>query len=377
MVKSFKIRFLVGILTISVLLMVFCLPAFALESEQYIYTENALFNSKSKATMERFGSVSNVFAYGNTEIGSSATNTVNVQQTTLSGSEIGYYRAKTYGTAKKITTNKINGRYQNYFNLRRQTVNTTGIYEIYNGLTGDVMGDIYFWVYTIIIIDDEVLLEAPNGTENPNGIILPEVETNISYQSAGVEYNKRVNFDTPWNQAAATKIEVGYTKDWKNTSYDYGNQTIIKLTTCIRTDFDNIMPSSFDDDISIYINNLYIDYDEQLKFLTKEENLSACISTQQVGVTSSAILYNTDGQTQEIVNIGDIFYQEQNQLIIDIQNVKDEMNMDSIDDVINSEAYATVKNMYHSLWEFGALELMMILTVGFALLSFVLFGKKG
>lgn len=371
MSRKTPLKILVGILTISILLMVFCLPSIALEDEQWIYTENVLFNSKSSATMERFGRVTNVFAYGNTEINSSGTNTVLVEQSKLSGSEIGYFRAKSYATSEKITTNKINNRYQNYFNLRQQNVTTTGIYEVYNGLTGDIMSDIYFWVCTILVIDDEALLEIPNKA------VVPEVETNLSYQLAGIDYNARVSLDTAWNQAAGTRIEVDYTKDWKNASYDYGNQTIIKITTCIRTDFENIMPSSFDDDISIYMNNLYIDYGEQLKFLTKEKELSACISTQQVGITNSARLYTTNGQTEEIGSIGDIFYQEQDQLLIDIENIKGEINMGSIDDVIDSNAYATVKNLYHSLWEFEALELMMILTIGFALLSFVLFGKKG
>lgn len=360
--------------------MVFCLPSMALESNQRVYYNNKLFRDTTNVRQRDFDRISNIFSWKTktSYTGSTTTYIKPIEQ--LYGEEFGYFIAQypsggTQLPAEKININAINGEYQTEIRLKRQVIRVnenTEENQFYHPGNQEVSSLQYFWIYTVIVADKDSIKSVPTA-----GKFSTDVEVDVSFTQNGEEEIVRENIERRYDRPANTSIEILYSEELNEEKYGR-NQVIIALTTQIRLNYEYILQTS-EEALQNYqwIRSFYIDFGENLRFLTEDKETDFEITTQQFGVSDVPQLLNAAGQSEEIKNIGDIFWTDEDQIKTNLDKVETEQAYETIDDIIDSRAFATVSNIYHSLWEFQYLELIMILVVSFALISFVLFGKKG
>lgn len=376
------LKIFIGTLTMSILLMVFCLPTMALEPTQRVYYNNKLFRDTTNVYPREYYRITNTFSWKTKSAytGGAGVNVEPIEE--LYGEDFGYFIAQyasggTQLPAKKLQIYAINGEYQKEISLNRQIIRVNNNTEenrfFHPGNQQITASPIeYFWIYTVIIADRDSIKSIPSA-----GKFSTDVEVDVCYLENQEEVIVRENIERRYDRPANTSIEILYSEDLNEEKYG-NNQVIIALTTQIRLNYEYILQKS-DEALQSYqwLRSFYIDYGDNLRFLTEEKDADFEITTQQFGSSTQPQLLNAAGQSEEIKNIGDIFWTEEDQIKTNFNDVNTEEAYETIDDVIDSRAFATVSNIYHTLWEFEYLELIMILVVSFALISFVLFGKKG
>ena len=178
--------------------------------------------------------------------------------------------------------------------------------------------------------------------------------------------------DTKTITGATTKIEA-YPPD--NNEYVPNNFFIFDITCSFYVDGET---NKLWTPNQQWITKILINFENEYKIdMNQYEMLEGAITTLQVASSEKPLMKTPNGYIENGNEIGDIFIQEEQQIQIDIYNAEQGINKKPINDVVNSEAYRQIANMYQSFWDWSYLEALVLLVLTFGLLSFVLFGKKG
>lgn len=344
MKKKNIIKIFVGILTISVLLMVFCLQSFGFEEGEYLPAYNKYLNQNYDT------------------------------------SAITYWNARLTYTTSSSTTNRFIApssprkyfRYEEFTNGapgNMITFNPTPYVDIDTislGFTPDYSNQIYS-SDPELVINRYVTIYFRMAFENGFSSI-PE---------AGIVPNITLVVEDPLTETTLTTyIESNNTRVSAILPDEYSDLYIFDVSCTFYVDGElNKIPNNNN---SQFYKSISIDFGDSFRFnMISDELLDGAITTFQVVSSASPTLKNPSQQTQTGQQIGDIFIQNEEQIQIDIDNAKNEINKKPINDVVNSAAYRQVASMYQTFWDWSYLETLVLLVLTFGLMSFVLFGKKG
>lgn len=338
------IKIFVGILTISVMLMVFCLQTFAFEDGEALPAYNKYLNQ--------------------------------IYDT----SAITYWNARlTYNTPNSMTNKFITPSYPlTYYRYE----------EFVTGSTGNMIT----FSPTAYVEIDSIGLEFSPDYSNQIYSSDPEIVINryvtiyfrmafengfSSIPEAGIVPDITLVVEDPLTEATITKkIESNNTRVNAIIPNEYNELYIFDVSCTFYVDGKlNLIPGNENNQ---FYKSILINFGDSFRFnMLSDELLDGAITTFQVVSSASPTLKNPSQQTQAGQQIGDIFIQNEQQIQIDIENAKNEINKKPINDVVNSNAYKQIASMYQSFWDWSYLEALVLLVLTFGLLSFVLFGKKG
>lgn len=342
--KTPIIRIFVGILTISVLLMVFCLPSFAFVDGEALPAYNKYLNQ--------------------------------IYDT----SPITYWNARlTYNTSSSTTNRFLTPTYPlTYYRYEEFVTGSTGnmitfsptpyvkIDSISLGFSPDYSNQIYS-SDPELVINRYVTIYFRMAFENGFSSI-PE---------AGMVPNITLVVEDPLTEETITNnIESNNTRVSAIIPDEYNELYIFDVSCTFYVDGKlNSIPGNENNQ---FYKSILINLGDSFRFnMLNDELLDGAITTFQVVSSASPTLKNPSQQTQTGQQIGDIFIQNEEQIQIDIENAKNQVNKKPINDVVDSTAYKQIASMYQTFWDWNYLEVLVILVLTFGLLSFVLFGKKG
>lgn len=363
MVASFKIRFLVGILTISVLLMVFCLPINAYE---FVNQQELPSINSDVYRLPKYSYWTSRMYVGTKNSQTTINIAPNVAQKEW---QYGAYMPTANGNF--YTFPDSGGNYAKYFSIDREYIYLEdNPYKYYDVLEDDAQGpenvieDFYLNVTTRFVMPREQLKRLPTIGLKPN----------VTVRTTSAD--ETIDFSLP-SSASTVRIQTYFMNESEYSLEQYGDLVVIDIYTSTFFDISNYLYVTAAGEQDIYIERVYIDYRDELVFGVWDNQVTGAITYKTFIISPGNFSTESPSQAGENMgNIGDIFVQNQTNTQIDINDAISDLDTTILDNMASSEHYIFWATFFGKIWAWDYATIMVLTVLTFALISFIAFGKR-